>query len=240
MDFIGPFPESKGCNYLCVVICRLSSMVHLIPLNTTMTATQLSPLFIKEIVWLHGLPKSIVCDQDSKFTSKWWREVHRILDIKLLMSTSFHPQSDGITERVNHSIAQILCVFISSNQRDWVKLLPLVEFTINSTINRAMGMALFEICSGVLPQMMQDLPLAECIPPGVCTFTMNALRNMAVTHDCIIAEQIFQRYYTNKHRHDEPDVKQGDLVYLSMKNLALPKGWASKLLPKFVGPYKVL
>jgi hypothetical protein len=144
--------------------------------------------------------------------SKWWHEVHHILDIKLLMSTSSHPQMDGITERVNCSIAQILCGFISSNQRDWVKLLPLVEFTINSTINRAMGMAPFEICNGLLPWMMQDLPLAECIPPEVCTFTMNSLHNMAVAHDCIITEQVFQQYYTNKHRHNEPDVKQGDLI----------------------------
>ena len=66
--------------------------------------------------------------------------------------------------------------------------MPLVEFAINSTINRAMGMAPFEICSGLLPRMMQGLPLVECIPPGVCTFAMNALRNMAVAHDCIIAE----------------------------------------------------
>ena len=101
-------------------------------------------------------------------------------------------------------------------------------------------MAPFEICSGLLPRMMQELPLAERIPPGVCTFAMNALRNMAAAHDCIITERVFQQFHTNKHQHDEPDIKQGDLVFLSMKNLALPKGWASKLLPKFVGPYKVL
>ena len=101
MDFIGPFPESDGFDYLWVIICRLSSMVHLIPVNTTTTASQLSPIFVKEIVHLHGLPGSIVCDRDSKFMSKWWREIHRILDIKILMSTSFHPQTDGITERAN-------------------------------------------------------------------------------------------------------------------------------------------
>jgi hypothetical protein len=101
MDFIRPFPESEGFDYLWVVICRLSSMVHLVPVNTTTMASQLSPIFVKEIVRLHGLPGSIMCDRDSKFTSKWWREIHRILDIKILMSTSFHPQTDGITEHAN-------------------------------------------------------------------------------------------------------------------------------------------
>jgi transposase InsO family protein len=101
MDFIGPFPESEGFDYLWVVICQLSSMVHLVPVNTMTTASQLSPIFLKEIVRLYGLPGSIVCDRDSKFTSKWWREIHRILDVKILMSTSFHPQTDGITEHTN-------------------------------------------------------------------------------------------------------------------------------------------
>jgi transposase InsO family protein len=119
-----------------------------------MTATELSSLFVKEIVRLHGLPGSIVSDRDSKFTLKWWREVHRILDVKLLMSTSFHPQTDGITERVNRSIAQILQSFITSNQKDWVAFLALVEFALNSTINRATGMAPFEVNYGFMPRMM--------------------------------------------------------------------------------------
>jgi hypothetical protein len=131
-------------------------------------------------------------------------------------------------------------VFIASNQKDWVKFLVLVEFAINSTINRAMGMAPFEVNYGFLPQMMQELPSTECIPPSVHTFTINALQNMAVTHDSIIAEKVFQQHYANKHWGNEPEVKQGDLVYLLTKNLMLPKGHASKLLPKFIGPYKVL
>ena len=145
-------------------------MVHLIPVNTTTTASELSPIFIREIVHLHGLPNSIVCNRDSKFTSKWWHEIHCILDVKILMSISFHPQTDGITERANRSIAQILRVFIhvASNQKDWVRFLILVEFAINSSINRAMGMAPFEINYGFFPRMMQELPklnafLQECV-----------------------------------------------------------------------------
>ena len=192
MDFIGPFPASEGHNYLWVIICRLSSMVHLIPVNTSTTASQLSPIFVREVVCLHGLPDSIVCDRDSKFTSKWWREVHRILGVKILMSTSFHPQTDGITERANRSIAQILRTFVAANQEDWVSFLALVEFAINSTINRATGMAPFEINYGFMPRMMRELPAPERIPPGVRTFAMNALHNMAVAHNSIIVERVFQ------------------------------------------------
>ena len=108
MDFIGPFPKSKGVNYLWVVICRLTSMVHLVPVNTTTKASELVSLYIKEVVCLHGLPDSIISDRDSKFTSMFWHETHRILGTKLLMSTSFHPQTDGATERVNRYVGQIL------------------------------------------------------------------------------------------------------------------------------------
>jgi hypothetical protein len=98
MDFIGPFPEAKGFNYLWAIICRRTSMVHLIPVHTTMKASNLSWIYLQEIVHLHGLPSSIVSNQDSKFMSKWWKELHKIPGAKLLMSTSFHPQTDGQTK----------------------------------------------------------------------------------------------------------------------------------------------
>ena len=107
MDFIGPFPEAKGFNYLWVIICRMTSMVHLIPVHTTMRASELSWIYRCEIVCLHGLLSSIVSDHDSKFMSKWWHELHKILGTKLLMSMSYHPQTDGQTECANHNMGQI-------------------------------------------------------------------------------------------------------------------------------------
>ena len=95
MDFIGPFPRSKGFDYLWVVICRLTSMVHMVPVNTTTKASELASLYVKEVVRLHSLPDSIVSDRDSKFTSMFWRETHRILGTKLLMSTLRQSTSAG-------------------------------------------------------------------------------------------------------------------------------------------------
>jgi len=99
MDLIGPFPEVNGYNYLWVAICRMTSMVHLVLVNMKTTASQLSTIYLQEIVRIHGLPSSIISDQDSKFMLKWWCELHRIMGTKLLMSTSFHPEMDGATER---------------------------------------------------------------------------------------------------------------------------------------------
>jgi hypothetical protein len=93
MDFIGPFPKVDSFNMLWVVICWMTSEVHLILVNTHMKASQLSHIYIYlwEVVHLHGLPESIVSDHDPKFMSKWWKELHHLLGVKLLMSTSFHP-----------------------------------------------------------------------------------------------------------------------------------------------------
>ena len=110
MDFIGPFPESKGSNYLWVIICRMTSMVHLISVHTMNMASDLSWIYCKEIIHLHGLPSSIISNRDLKFTSRWWKELHRTLGTTLLMSTSFHPQTDG----------QIFKTVVRHDQKDWV------------------------------------------------------------------------------------------------------------------------
>ena len=108
MDFVGPFPLSDDLDYIWVVLCRLTSMVHLIPLKTTTTAAQLALLFMSHIVRLHGLPETIVSDRDPKFTSQFWTETHRLLSIKLLRSTAFHPQTNGASERMIRKVSQVL------------------------------------------------------------------------------------------------------------------------------------
>ena len=134
MDFVGPFPPSNGHNYMWVVLCRLTSMVHLVPVETTVRASQLAGLYVREIVWLHGLPDTIVSDQDAKFTSTFWREVHRMLGVKLLMSMAFHPQTDGVSERAIHTMAQVLWAMVQPDQCNWTEKIPMVKYALNSSI----------------------------------------------------------------------------------------------------------
>src|SRR6202012_2230577 len=154
MDFVGPFPEVEGYNYLWVIVCRLSTYVHLIPTNTSVTASQLAWTYLKEIVRLHGIPESIVSDRDARFTSKFWKELHRMLGSTFLMSTAFHPQTDGVTERANRTIIQIIRASIRPDQKDWVQALPMTEFAINASISATTGLAPFEF-QGYMPSMMK-------------------------------------------------------------------------------------
>lgn len=245
MDFVGPFPRSKGFDYLWVVICRMTSMVHLIPVETTITASELAWVYVRDIVRLHGVADSIVSDRDAKFTSKFWKEVHRLLGTRLLMSTAFHPQTDGVTERANRSVNGILRTCVKPDQSDWVEQLPMTEFAINSSISSSTGFAPFELNYGVMPRMAQSLPTGAAIP-GVRQFAQRALDRLSIAHDAIIESRVIQTHQANKRRRDEHEVHSrnspltvGDLVYLSTQNLTVPKGRARKLVPKYIGPFKV-
>ena len=239
MDFVGPFPRSGGFDYLWVIVCRLTSMVHLIPMKTTDTADELAGMYVREVVRLHGLPESIVSDRDSKFTSRFWKELHRLLGTKLLMSTSFHPQTDGLSERTIRSISQILRTMVKPDQLDWVDKLPLVEFAINSATSASTGFAPFELNYGYLPRTMSGITTQSHFV-GVKEFAERARNNLEMAHDALIESRVKQTHQANQHRQQEPDFEVDDLVYLSTKNLNIAKGRARKLVPKYIGPYKIV
>ncbi|KAG6876922.1 hypothetical protein C0993_012068 [Termitomyces sp. T159_Od127] len=103
-----------------------------------------------------------------------------------------------------------------------------------------MGYAPFELNNGYMPSMIKELHTDKVIHHGIKDFAQNALMNLASTHDAFIKACVFQMHHANKCQSNEPAIEKGDLVYLFTKNLNLPKGWASKLCSKWVGPYKVL
>ena len=199
MDFIGPFPKSQGYDYLWVIICRLTSMVHLIPVNNIVKASKPSSIYIKEVVRLHGLPDSIVSDRDSKFTSRFWRETHRILGTKFMMSTAFHPQTDGATEQANRSVGQILRTIVQPNQTDWVEKLPMVKFAINSNITSSTSFAHFELNYGYMPMFIGGITPIDNAKPGVKQFVNLAIDNLEKAHDVIIESHVTQTHQANKH-----------------------------------------
>ena len=98
----------------------------------------------------------------------------------------------------------------------------------------------FKINYGYMPTVMKEMRVMERTPQGVKMFAQNALKNMTLAHNALIKDRIFQQKYTDKKQHREPEIKINDLIYLSTKNIAMPKGRASKLVPKYVGPYKIM
>ena len=112
----------------------------------------MSEVFIKEIVRLHGFPKSIVSDRDKVFLSKFWRELFRMADTRLNYSIVYHPQSDGQTEVVNRGVESYLrCFFCGEKPKEWVKWLHWVKYWYNTTYQHSLGITPFQAVYGRIP-----------------------------------------------------------------------------------------
>ena len=146
---------------------------------------------------MDSLPSSIVSDRDSKFTSKWWHELHKILGTKLLMSTSYHPQTDGQTKCTNRDVGQIFRTIVHNDQKDWVDQVNLTKFAINASIFGTTKYTPFELNSGYMPSMICEIHSDNLIPKGIKEFVKQALQNLAEAHNAIIGAQVFQTRYAN-------------------------------------------
>ncbi|MCO5559340.1 hypothetical protein L7F22_012937 [Adiantum nelumboides] len=240
MDFVTGLPTVAGYDFVYVVVDMLTKVAHSMPFKTTYTASDISRVFIKEISRLHGLPKRIINDRDTKFTSKL-TSLFQAIRTQLCFSTTYHPQTDGQIERVNQVIEDILKVYYSQEPRKWVQYLPLVEYAYNSFDHRSIGMSPFKALYG-----------QECIAPlnfSDPTIKVEASKQMldemeaqtkAIRKD-IQAAQGRQKHYVDKDR-SERTYKLGDKVSLRVKpkrsNLSLGK--FKKLSPRYCGPYEII
>jgi hypothetical protein len=136
MDFIFGLPRTKrGRDNILVVVDRFSKMAHFILCQKTDNASYVADLFFNEVVCLHGVPNTIVSDRDTKFLSHFWRTLWYKLGTKFLFSTTCHPQTDGQTKVVNHTLSTMLRAVLKDNLRLWEECLPHIEFAYNRSIH---------------------------------------------------------------------------------------------------------
>lgn len=238
MDFIVELPVSKsGNDTILVIVDRLTKMTHIVPCKSTITAPEVAELFIKEVVRLHGWPSSIVSDRDKLFVSDFWRHLQTAFGAKLQMSSAYHPQTDGQTERMNKTLEDTLRHYIGPFQDNWEQLLPMAEFSINNAISDASGATAFLLNYGQHPDTPTVVALRQ-VHPDVNRFVGRWSALLQHAKACLQAAQSRQKLWADKKRRDE-SYQVGDLVLLSVKHFRLPKGHTPKLSPRFVGPFKI-
>lgn len=242
IDFVGPLPTSHNRNgsydMITVIICLLTGMVHIVPSKQTDKAEHIAELMFEEVYKHHGIPKNIISDRDSLFTSIFWARLHELVGTKLKMSSAYHPQTDGSTERANRTITQMLRQCIGDKQTDWVAKLPAIEFAINSARSETTGYSPFFLNHGRMPRpMIWDAP-PQTEYPAIRRFAQQKKLAIIAAHDSILAARVKQTRAANRKRLPSP-FQVHDFVYVSTKNITFPKGLARKLVPKYIGPYKI-
>ena len=202
------------------------------------TAPRLADIYL-DIITKYGSPKGIVTDRGSLFTSAFWSEICYYLKIKRKLSTAFHPQTDGATERQNQVLEQYLRCYCDMEQSNWAALLPMAEYAHNNSIQKSTGTSPFQIVYGRCPEIrFEDETTGEGRVPAAKDRIMKIKELQAIlaeNYRTAVAEQ--QKYYNAKHKARTFTI--GEMVLLSTKNLK-QKRPNRKLSHKFIGPFKVL
>jgi hypothetical protein len=250
MDYVVQLPITKrGHDTILVFIDRLSKMVHLVPTKTTVTGAQTAQLFFDHVFKHHGLPNDIVTDRDSRFTSHFTKELLRLLGTKQCMSTAFHPQSDGQTERINRVMEDMLRHYVGARHDDWDDCLTAAEFAINNSYQASIQTTPFRMIYGIDPQLPLSVGRDSKVRKAQ-EFADKMAEGLADAKKAMeAAQQRQKRGYDAKRR--EVFYSVGQQVLISTKHIKLktPGIWiseevkkkhgAKKLLPKWIGPFAV-
>ncbi|GJS66893.1 reverse transcriptase domain-containing protein [Tanacetum coccineum] len=149
MDFITKLPKmAAGFDSIWVIVDRLTKSAHFLPMRETDSTEKLTRLYMKEIVARHGIPVSIISDRDSHFTSRVWQSLHKALGTQLNLSTAYHPQTDGQSERTIQTLEDMLRACVIDFGSGWDRHLPLVEFSYNNSYHTSIKVAPFEALYG--------------------------------------------------------------------------------------------
>ncbi|KAK2414896.1 hypothetical protein QL285_037431 [Trifolium repens] len=241
MDFITGLPKTRRKHdSIWVIVDRLTKSAHFLPVRTTDTAAKLTDIYIAEIVRLHGIPSSIVSDRDPKFTSHFWKTLHEALGTKLRLSSAYHPQTDGQTERTNQSLEDLLRACVLDDRGSWDDVLPLIEFTYNNSFHASIGMAPYEALYGrrcQTPLCWYQDGESMLVGPEMVQQTTDKVRKIRAM---MKVAQDRQKSYADRRRRPL-EFEEGDHVFLRVTpttgvGRALK---AKKLTPKFIGPYQI-
>ncbi|GJY98170.1 hypothetical protein Tco_0515080 [Tanacetum coccineum] len=242
MYFVSSLPRTpSGYDTIWVIVDRLTKSAHLLPMKKMDSIEKLTRLYLKEIVSRYGVPVLIISDRYSHFTSRFWRSLQEALGMNFDISTTYHPQTDGQSERTIQTLEDMLRACMIDFGSSWDRHLPLVEFAYNNSYHASIKAEPYEALYG-----------RKCRSP-VCwsEFGDSQLTGPELIHDTtekivqiknhLLAARSHQKSYADK-RTKPLEFKVGDMVLLKVSPWkgAMRFGKRGKLSPRYIGPFKIL
>ena len=242
MDFITGLPKSGPQQHdaILVIVDRLTKMAHYIPTHESVTSEGTARLYFDNIFRLHGLPDSLVSDRGTQFTSGFSRALCKLVGITQNLLASFHPQTDGQTERVNAILEQYLRGYINYQQDNWTEMLTMAEFAYNNTVSATTGITSFFALDGQhLRWIIKQNPTTKAPTPAVLEEWANQLDNLNTYRKSeMVYAQAIQAEQADKDRLPAPAYQVGDEVWL-LRRLIQTTRPSSKFDFKRLGGFKI-
>ena len=244
MDIVGKLPLTENGNqYLLVFSDYLSRWTEAFPIPDQRSGT-IAKVFVEEIVYRYGVPGTLLTDNGSNFVGILFQQICKLLGIKRLLTTPYHPQTDGLVERFNGTLLGMLRPFVGDTQRDWDTFLKPVLFAYRTAVQKSIKTSPFFLMYGRLP----TLPFDDILTPSHSpSYNDNPSMAEEVSSQLRTAFRAAQSYLKeaakkqSQHRtKKEASVDIGVGSHVLLRNEVIPVGHSRKLVPKWIGPYVIL
>ena len=224
VDFITGLPKSEGCTNLMVITDRLGKGIILEPMRT-IEAKDVARIFLRTFYRRHGLPAAIVSDRGTQFVSTLWKRVCQLLGIVRRLSTAYHPETDGATERMNQTVETYLRTYVNGSQDNWADLIPIAELAVNNRDAHSTGVSPFFLAHGyhLEPLQLEETPRDVRVPRGpiqqadLIVRQLQEAREWAQTSMAVAQQE--QEEAANRVRQQAPQFRVGDKVWLNLRNV---------------------
>jgi RNase H-like domain found in reverse transcriptase/Integrase zinc binding domain len=253
IDFIGPLPIDDGFNCIVTITDRLGADICIAATHTDITAERFAAQFFDLWYCENGLPLNIISDRDKLFVSKFWKALHALTGVKLKMSSAYHPETDGSSERTNKTVEQALRYHVDRHQKGWAKALPIVRFNMMNTINASTGFSPFQLRMGRSPRVIPPFTSSDVVTQEqesteaarAIALLESLAQDTAEAKDNLLKAKVAQAECANRHRGPEVAFKAGDKVQLSTEHrrreyMQAKSGRVTKLMPRSDGPFTVI
>ncbi|UYV71683.1 hypothetical protein LAZ67_9000031, partial [Cordylochernes scorpioides] len=243
IDFVGPLPSTKNRKKWIIVLTDYYTRYAETRAVSEATVKEVSKFLVEDIFLRHGAPQYLISDKGSQFTSNLMKEVMKTCKIKHCFTTSYHPQTNGLTERLNRTLINMLSMYVNTDQKNWDEILPFITHAYNTTIQETTGYSPFFLMFGREPtSLLDDRNISVDIDKDDYDEyikhhldKINRTRKLVI-NNTIKTQERMKKNYDKKHM--ERSYEPGELVAVWTPIRKIGK--CEKLLRKYFGPYRIL